>query len=99
MSPKLESLPLPIRRLFPHHDLSLVVAPESRSFLIAKLLEEGDREDLRWLIDRVGEEKLKVWLEKKGGRALSRRSRLFWQWVLAGEAGAKAEVREALWPL
>jgi hypothetical protein len=112
-------LPLPAgaRRLFPCHDLAAVscapAAPEL-PFVIARLLEDGDSADLRWLIGAAGEPALAAWLARHGARQLSRRSLAFWQLALgrrARPAGAPpgpelppmAPIpelpRKALWPL
>jgi hypothetical protein len=52
---------------------------------------------LRELFAAIGEAEARGWLENRGGRALSRRSRAFWQVVLA--AGAAAPLGRELWPL
>ena len=89
------------QRLFPHHDTDRLAEPSARGFVIGRLLEEGDRADLRALWSRVSEDELADWIARNGWR-LSRRSRLFWQW-LAGVDGDRdagyRELREAIWPL
>jgi hypothetical protein len=47
----------------------------------------------------VPEEKLAAWLEGHGGRKLSRRSRAFWEVVLATAPSPTAESGDLLWPL
>ena len=66
---------------------------------IGRLLEDGDGEDLRRLVAACGEARLVAWLEERGGRQLSRRSRAFWARVLRSEPSAPAPTAEALWPL
>lgn len=102
-------LPEAALRLFPD-----LVAPEAGStldaggppdpeahapFVIGRLLEDGDGEDLRWLVRRYGEERLAAWLCRRGGRRLSRRSRRFWELVLDREAGPEAPAAGEIWPL
>lgn len=90
-------LPSATARLFPAgHQLRL---PEDRAALIERLLEEGDGDDLTWLVDELGEAALADWLAERGGRRLSRRSRAFWERVLGAEAGPSARIAEELWPL
>jgi hypothetical protein len=71
--------------------------------VIARLLEDGDGADLAWLTETVAEDDLAAWLERHGGRQLSRRSRAFWEVVLATvpghSAGAASEAGDLLWPL
>jgi len=67
--------------------------------VIARLLEDGDSADLAWLCRAVPEAELAAWLERRGGRQLSLRSRAFWEVVLGCLAGGEAPARSALWPL
>ena len=94
---RLPVLPEPARRLFHGHDgrdLS-----ESPSFVIARLLEDGDSADLSWLCREVPEPELAAWLERWGGRQLSVRSRAFWEAVLGAKAGGANPEGRSLWPL
>ncbi len=66
--PALTELPSYTRRLFDGYaeaDLSL---PEHRPFLCERLLEEGDRADLRWLASQVAEDELRGFVRREGGR-------------------------------
>ncbi len=99
-------LPAATLRLFDGYPKDQLVAPEAREFVIGRLLEEGDRRDLAWLGAEVGQARLRTWVEQRGERQLSRRSRLFWQRVFGLAKPEEAEVaasekppREALWPL
>ena len=87
-------IPPEIRRLFPGYD-----SDPGLPFLIARLLEDGDEADLCWLTRNVPETDLAAWLEQRGGRQLSVRSRAFWEAVLDRRAGAEAPARKDLWPL
>lgn len=90
-------LPAGVRRLvYGYPPGALLDQPD---FLIGRLLEEGDREDLAWLAEHYGEERLREWLAARGGRQLSRRSRAFWRRVLAAEPAPAPPVAEELWPL
>lgn len=92
-------LPLGSRRLFPHSDPDPAA---HRPYLIGRLLEDGDSDDLSALMRAVPEDDLRRWLARRGGRQLSRRSRLFWSLVLdvpKPERMRQAPAAEALWPL
>ena len=90
-------IPPETRRLFPGYaDADLA---EGLPFLIARLLEDGDEADLRWLTGNVPETDLAAWLEQRGGRQLSVRSRAFWETVLDRRAGGEVPARKDLWPL
>jgi hypothetical protein len=73
-------------------------------WVMARLLEDGDGADLRWLCRELPEETLAAWLDHHGVRRLSRRSLAFWS-VLLGRGGPPADLaatlvqRHALWPL
>ena len=87
-------IPTETRRLFPGYD-----STPGLPFLIARLLEDGDSADLRWLSRSVPEFELAAWLQSRGGRQLSTRSRAFWELVLGVEAGPETPARKDLWPL
>jgi hypothetical protein len=89
-------LPEETRRLFPgYSEPELAASP----FLIGRLLEDGDSHDLAWLCRTFPEPELALWLEARGGRQLSVRSRAFWEVVLDRQAENQALSRSALWPL
>jgi hypothetical protein len=95
-------LPAGVRRLFPHYEpADLDPARGGGSLLVARLLEDGDGADLAWLAGAVPEPDLAAWLERRGGRQLSVRSRAFWQLLLGRPAAGEppAANRSALWPL
>ncbi len=92
-------LPEASRRLFPGYAESDLGAPGHAPFVIGRLLEDGDSRDLAWLCGNVSESDLAAWLETRGGRQLSHRSRAFWEILLETPAGSQPESRSALWPL
>jgi hypothetical protein len=52
--------------------------PCARAAVVARLLEDGDRADLRWLAAHIPDSEITAWFERHGARRLSRRSRAFW---------------------
>jgi hypothetical protein len=96
-SPPSQRVPLSTGRLFPGLTPAVLGRSENEAFVIGRLLEEGDTQDLRWLVRTVGEEALERWLASRGERQLSRRSRAFWSLVLTGETMRGAD--DPLWPL
>jgi hypothetical protein len=97
--PTSASLPASTRRLFAHYAVAEIEAAASLSFAIGRLLEEGDCTDLAWLLQQVNEQGLAEWVEQRGNRQLSRRSRVFWRLVLRLGKSDEAEPRGDLWPL
>ena len=96
---ELAPLPPAVARRFPGHDEAALRRPAHRAFLIARLLEEGDGDELRWLLAAVGRGAVAAWLGEHGGAALSRRSRAFWSLVLATESSSPRPLARELWPL
>ena len=84
-------------RLWPHYDLTADGA--SAEFLFSRLLEDGAGPDLRWLFARHGEAAARLWVSRRGSRALSARSRAYWSLVLASPSPSPATVARELWPL
>jgi len=98
--PSAASEPPPaLQRLCPHLSPDEAVAGAPSGFLYARLLEDGGGADLRWLFRVAGEPAVAAWLAQHGGRALSRRSRAYWEIVLGVSAPAPSEAAHELWPL
>ena len=93
------TLPAAVRERFPGYAPEELLAPEHRDFLAARLMEEGSGEELRWLLRAVGREPLASLLARRGGRALSRRSRAFWQRVLGMSSAPPHPLAHEIWPL
>jgi hypothetical protein len=96
MSPNL-SLPPGAQRLFAHYEAPLPA--EAANVVITRLLEDGDRQDLRWLFHHFGRPHLASWVERHGARQLSRRSLWFWRTTLGLGPPELPAVREDLWCL
>jgi len=93
------SLPAAVRERFAGYDEAALSAPAHRDFLIARLMEEADGAELRWLVRTVGRDALASLLARRGGRALSRRSRAFWERLLGVRSAAPHPLAHELWPL
>lgn len=93
------SSPLPetTLRLFDGYAPEQLAEPESRSFVIERLLEEGDRRDLRWMSQTFGEVEIRrVFAQARG---LSARSRRFWSLVFDGRLDVETPGHREIWPL
>jgi hypothetical protein len=73
--------------------------PEVRGLVVARLLEDGDRDDLAWLAARYAPGELADWVSRHGLRRLSRRSRALWFAALGLGTAPRSAAAEALWPL
>lgn len=79
-------------------------AADPDPYVMARLLEDGDRADLAWLCRQVPAGALAAWIERHGARRLSRRSLSFWAVTLARpdllpERLPELGRRRELWPL
>jgi hypothetical protein len=95
----LPPLPAAVRERFDGYPEATLRDPRHRTFVVLRLLEEGAGDELRWLADAVGAPALANCVRQHGGRALSRRSRAFWQRVLGVEVTPPPAVARELWPL
>lgn len=91
-------IPAHALRLFAGHEDGAGVSGDG-SWEIGRLCEDGDSRDLAWLTAAVPEERLADWLERHGGRQLSRRSRAFWEVLLGRHAGPGSEIGHEIWLL
>ena len=91
--------PASMSRLFEELDPFDPLDPEIRQLVICRLLEEGEREDLRWLASAVGEAEIASCFEGRAKRQISRRSSSFWSLLLKVAPPKIDPVREALWLL
>jgi hypothetical protein len=87
------------RRLFPDEPPEILGNRRFQPYWTCRLLEEGEERDLRWLTQVVAEEELARWLQERGDRQLSRRSRAFWQCLLGARSSSPSAVATQLWPL
>jgi len=95
----LSDIPACVRARFPGVDETTLGAATHRDFLVARLLEEGDGDELAWLVRSVGLDAVADVVTRRGGRQLSRRSRVFWRRVLGVEPSAPHPLARELWPL
>lgn len=93
------SLPDAARRLLPHVAADDLSVERAEGAILERLLEDGDRADLRWLTSAVSEQRLAGWVSERGSRQLSDRSRAFWSVVLDLPAPSRRAKGELLWPL
>ena len=91
--------PPTVRRIFAREANVDQMIAETPAYLIGRLLEEGNSNDLVWLNQVFSEDQIGSWLQTRGSRQLSRRSRLFWSAVLDREVSDPPGLHAKLWPL
>lgn len=85
-------LPRDTLRLFDGYDPAELEEPQYRPFVVGRLLEDGDSQDLRWLFGSLEAAELRTWLIDHAPHRLSERSRGFWTWI----SGLSDEAREGI---
>jgi len=92
------TVPAATARLFSEPRLEELVADGNWDPVVRRLLEDGDRRDLHWLISALGEERLVAWFERWGERRLSERSRAFWSMLWQSPRTGTQMDRPRIWP-
>lgn len=82
-------VPRRLRRFFWDVEGSSLSTTQHRNFILARLLELGDREALRWVLRRYPQRELADFLTHRGAEVLSARSLSFW----ARQVGATSRQR------
>ncbi len=79
----LSAQPLPgrLQPLFPEYAPKALNVGKDRMLIIARVLESGGREDLRWLLKRYPGREIQRVIMEEGSRLLSTRSRKLWSLV------------------
>ncbi len=76
------TLPDLIKPFFWDSDTRALSWAEHRDFIIRRILQTGTWEALSWLRNELGDDELRLWIEKQRGGGLSPRQMRFWQVVL-----------------
>jgi hypothetical protein len=92
------AIPASVLRLFPGELEAHLAAPEHAARLILGVLEDGDRDDLHWLLARFGQERVRTVSAGSAGRRLSRRSYALFALLLALPPRPEPPPGRAFWP-
>jgi succinate dehydrogenase flavin-adding protein (antitoxin of CptAB toxin-antitoxin module) len=80
--PTPDAIPDYIKRLFWDCNPDEVSLTQHRSFVIHRILDDGDWDAIQWLRRTIGDDAIREWIEARHGRGLSPRTLRFWQVVL-----------------
>ncbi len=83
-----QPLPKRLGPLFPEYDISGLNAGRDKTLVIARVLENGGRNDIDWAFKRYGREELAKFLREDGSRLLGSHSLRLWSLVLKTEPKA-----------
>lgn len=75
-------LPEHLRPLFWDYDFERLAWPASRDLVIARILQNGGDDAIRWLRDNLGDAELSRSIRQSRGQGLDPRRLRFWQLVL-----------------
>ena len=84
-------LPRKTQRYFPEYRIDELNAGKDRITVISRLLEQGDLNDIRWLLERYGDNEIKKVITQEGVRLLS--SKALRQWSLFFNISEKPDKR------
>lgn len=68
--------------LFPEYDADSLEVERHSGVIIERLLERGGWDQVRWLFDTYGEERVAEWVRRHGFRLLSKRTFALWRLAL-----------------
>ena len=73
-----KDIPRSLRPAFQEYDLEKLDLERDAFTIIERTLAYGDREELRWLFARYGQERIIEWIRQAGWWLLPRRRFVFW---------------------
>ena len=68
--------------LFPEHDLSKLDSEDDAGLILARVLEQGRLEEVRWCVAHYGLPRIHVFLRDEGHPEVSERTRSLWRVAL-----------------
>ena len=75
-------LPLTLAPFFQEYDFSALNPQKDAHTIIERVLQFGNRMEIRWLFQTYSRDEVKAWVKKYGNEKLPQPHRTFWQVVL-----------------
>jgi hypothetical protein len=75
-------LPVRLKALFWDYEFARLSWKSDSDLIIGRVLAVGDWESIKWLRRKLGDERLRTWIEVRTGAGLSPRQLRFWELVL-----------------
>lgn len=80
--PDMSNIPISLKPFFQEYDISKLT-PETDSFtIIERVLQFGNRQEIKWMFDTYSQEKIFLWLMQYGNERLPQPHLNFWKLVL-----------------
>lgn len=89
--------------MWEYDPMVLAVSTELPDAVMERVMARGPWNDMRWLLDTAGRDKLRDFLERRGIRTLPPRELRFWCWITGFPESQTADwvklarIREAAW--
>lgn len=80
-----DAVPLSLAPFFQEYDLTRLDVIRSANTIIERVLQYGNRSELRWLFEHYSKEQIRAWVEQWGSFGLSEPHLSFWRLVLGVE--------------
>lgn len=93
--PTVQPLPRKLQPLFPEYDISKLNAGRDKTLVMARALETGGPEDIKWAFKRYTRKELAGFIVADGARLLGPRSLRLWSLVLKVQPKPAPEWRNA----
>ena len=90
-----QPLPKKLQALFPEYDISKLNAGRDKTLVLARALENGGPDDIKWAFRRYSRKELAGFIESDGARLLGPRSLRLWSLVLEARPKPAPEWRNA----
>jgi len=82
MKPSSAKIPSTLIPYFQEYDFEALNPESDSNLIIGRVLEHGNRAELRWLFETYTKERVREFLRENGFRSLTRRSFNFWKLIL-----------------
>jgi len=78
----MQSIPASLAPFFQEYDITKLTPENNSHTIIERVLQYGNRKEIRWLFDIYSEEKIKEWVKSWSKDKLPEPHRTFWRIVL-----------------
>jgi hypothetical protein len=78
----MNSIPLSLTPFFQEYDISKLTPEKDAHTIIERVLQFGNRAEIKWLFETYSDETIKVWIKRWSNNRLPEPHRTFWRIVL-----------------
>jgi hypothetical protein len=92
----MQPIPVTAAAFFQEYEFERLDSEQDADLVIERLLAYGNRDEIRWLLQRYGEARLRQWLSTGGRRRLPRRR--YRMWCILLDVPESLREPSPLWP-